>query len=59
MSAPTRRQRKATIKARELAACVTTMHMADGRVYQHDPATVGHARHTAQCWQLVLDTTNP
>lgn len=44
---------KATRRQKELATKVTTM-IVDGRVYQHDPATVGHARHTADCWVLVI-----
>ena len=44
---------KAT-KARKEALKATTTMVVDGRIYQHNPATVGHEKHTAECWTLVL-----
>jgi hypothetical protein len=40
---------KATTPAKALAAKVTTMVTPDG-IFAHDPATVGHRIHTADCW---------
>lgn len=44
--------RKATTRRNEMRARVTTM-VRDGMVYAHDPATVGHKKHTAECWTLI------
>lgn len=44
--------RKAT-RAREKALKTLTQMIRDGEVYQHDPATVGHKVHTAECWKRI------
>jgi len=43
---------KAT-KARKAAMKATTTMVRDGLIYQHNPATVGHEKHTAECWTLL------
>ena len=45
---------KATKLRLQLAATVTKM-VRDGKLYQHDPATVGHTTHTAECWREMGD----
>lgn len=40
-------------RARRLALATLTTMVKDGVVYQHNPATVGHARHSAECWTVV------
>lgn len=46
------RQRKATIARKEAQRRLAYM-VADGVTYRHDPATIGHDRHTAECWTIV------
>ena len=40
---------KATKAQRKAQATLTTM-VRDGVTHLHDPSTVGHATHTAECW---------
>lgn len=49
---------KATRRQKELAAKCNMM-IVDGKVYTHDPATVGHKRHDATCWTLVVSEDTP
>lgn len=49
---------KAT-KARNAAAQRTTTMVRDGITYRHDPSTIGHRRHTAECWIEVLGASLP
>ena len=37
----------------------TTVMMIDGRLYYHDPATVGHATHGLTCWTLRMGDEAP
>ena len=43
-------------KARTAQLARVTMMVRDGVLYRHDPATVGHAKHTASCWFVEADT---
>ena len=45
---------KATKERNDLRTKLTTM-IRDGLVYRHDPATVGHEQHTAECWTVDDD----
>ena len=48
---------KATTTRKDMMARLTTLVTGDGRIFTHDPATVGHAKHTAACWiPLVKET---
>ena len=47
---------KATRERKDAMKKITTM-VRDGLIYIHDPKTVGHERHTAECWTL-LDAEN-